>query len=435
MADSSDPKELVASPRRLLIYAPVPLYRFDGELFVERQAINGLRLWASHFSEVISMMPVQDAPPPAGWLPLRENQTALERVRIEPLPMAYRPDQFMRVFSSTKRKIAELITQAEYLSFAIGGLFGDWGAVSAFVAHRQKRRFAVWTDRVESEVLRQDLKDPIWRNRWRARLTYRPMAMLERKVVRMSALGLFHGKDTFDTYSPYCSNPHLVHDIHIRAEDHIPAERLSHKIETVGDGPLQIVYAGRADSMKGPLDWVEVLERLHVLGVDFRATWLGAGEALEQMRARVARAGLSDKVLLPGFVSAHDQVLETLRAAHVFMFCHKTPESPRCLIETLCNGTPIVGYDGAYAQDLISGHGGGVLVPMNDVEALTNAVAALASDRTRMGRLIAQARTDGLPFTDENVFEHRAELIKEQLAPTLPSSKRLRARWGETRAT
>lgn len=430
LSNNSEP-----TPRRLLIYAPVPLYRFDDELFVERQAINGLRLWACHFSEVISMMPVVDAPPPAGWLPMLENQEALDRVRIEPLPTAYRPDQFLRALPATKRKIADLIQQAEYLSFAIGGLFGDWGAVSAFVAHQQKRRFAVWTDRVESEVLRQDLKDPQWRNRFRARLTYRPMVMLERKVVKMADLGLFHGKDTFDTYSPYSSNPHLVHDIHIRADDHIPAERLAQKIETVAEGPLRIVYAGRADGMKGPLDWIAVLERLHVMGVDFRATWLGAGEALDQMRARVTRAGLSEQVFLPGFVSAHDQVLETLRDAHVFMFCHKTPESPRCLIETLCNGTPIVGYEGAYAQDLISGHGGGKLVPMNDVEALTHEIAHLAANRADTGRLIAQARADGVPFTDENVFEHRAQLIKEQLAPSLPGVKRLRARWGETSTT
>lgn len=417
---------------RLLIYAPVPLYRFGGALYVERQAINGLRLWAKHFSEVISMMPVEDAPPPVGWLPVSEHVGQLDRVRLEPLPTAYRPDQFARVYRKTRRKIAALIGQADYLSFAIGGLFGDWGAVAAFEARHQNRRFAVWTDRVESEVVRQDLNDPSWRRRLRARLTYRPMAMLEHKVVTMAALGLFHGKDTFDAYGPYSSNPHLVHDIHIREADHIPTDELAKKVAQVGDGPLQIVYAGRADAMKGPLDWVAVLERLHGMGVGFRATWLGSGDELEHMRARIARAGLSQQVFLPGFVSEHDQVLKELRRAHVFMFCHKTPESPRCLIEALSNATPIVGYESSYAQDLISGHAGGALVPVNDVEMLAYEVASLATDRARAGRLIGQARADGLPFTDEKVFAHRSALIKQELRPDMPGENRLDARWSET---
>ncbi len=417
---------------RLLIYAPVPLYRFDGVLYVERQAINGLRLWATHFAEVVSMMPVQDAPPPVGWLPADDFKAALKHVRLEPLPTAYRPDQFLRSYRATRRRIGALIQQAEYLSFAIGGLFGDWGAVAGFEARRQKRRFAVWTDRVESEVVRQDMKDPSRRRRWRARLTYRPMKLLEHKVVSMAALGLFHGKDTFDAYSPYSSNPHLVHDIHIRAEDHIPGDQLLRKINDAGSGPLRIVYAGRADAMKGPLDWIAVLERLKVMGIEFRATWLGAGDELEQMRTRVTRAGFSDQVFLPGFVTEHDQVLEELRRAHVFMFCHKTPESPRCLIEALSNGTPIVGYDSSYAQDLISANSGGVLVPVNDVEKLTDEIAALAQDRTKTAQLIGHARADGEPFTDENVFEHRSHLIKDQLRPDAPGANRLRARWGES---
>ena len=416
---------------QLLIFAPVPLYTFRGELFVESQAINGLRLWSHHFSEVIAMMPVREGPPPVGWLPVSDHAEALNSVRFECLPTAYRPDQFLRVLRSTRRRIGALIREAEYLSFAIGGLFGDWGAVAALEAHRQGRRFAVWTDRVESEVVRQDLKDTHWRNRLRARLTYRPMVWLERHVIRKAQLGLFHGMETFNAYSPYSANPHMVHDIHINADDHIPTDMLAQKVATVDRNPLRIVYAGRADAMKGPLDWVAVLERLKVMGIDFRATWLGNGDELAAMRARISRAGLEDRVELPGFVTDRDQVLKTLREAQLFLFCHKTPESPRCLIEALCNATPIVGYGGAYAQDLISAHSGGVLVPMNDIEALAQAVGDLAADRTRLAELITSARADGLPFTDEKVFEHRSHLIKEQLAPSAPSYKRFHARWGE----
>ena len=36
--------------------------------------------------------------------------------------------------------------------------------------------------------------------------------------------------------------------------------------------------------MKGPFDWLEVLERLDAAQVDFRAVWLGDGEHRAAMR-------------------------------------------------------------------------------------------------------------------------------------------------------
>ena len=132
-----------ASQSSLLIYAPVPLHLFEGELYIERQAVNGVRLWARHFEKITVMMPVSPTAPPAGWVPLRQFPEALSRVSIEPLPMAYRPDQFLYSLPQTLSRIRELIKEADYLSFAIGGLFGDWGAVSCLAAHQMQRPFAV----------------------------------------------------------------------------------------------------------------------------------------------------------------------------------------------------------------------------------------------------------------------------------------------------
>jgi colanic acid/amylovoran biosynthesis glycosyltransferase len=157
---------------------------------------------------------------------------------------------------------------------------------------------------------------------------------------------------------------------------------------------------------------VAVLERLSAAGVDFRAVWLGDGVELPAMQARVRAAGLDDRVSMPGFATDRSAVLASLRAAQVFLFCHKTPESPRCLIEALISGCPIVGYDGAFARDLITGHGGGPLVPRGEVAALAGAAAALAGDRTRLADLAGRAARDGAPFTAEAVFEHPNALIR-----------------------
>lgn len=401
----------------LLIYAPVQLVRTEAGLQLESQACNGLRLWAEHFDQVISMNPVTQGPLPDGWVPVDEADLGRQGIRLVPLPMAYRPDQFLRHYRKTRDIIRAEIAKADYRSFSIGGLAGDWGSVAAWQTHRAGLPFAIWTDRVESEVVRRTASSGLWRRRIRARLEHRPMWWWETFIIRRATLGLFHGKETYDTYAPYCREPQLVHDIHINKDAHISQDQLAAKVANVGQGPLKVVYTGRVSAMKGPFDWVEVLAKLKSQGIDVQATWLGDGPDLADMKRSVSAAGLEDNVTFTGFVDDRDVVMAQLRDAHIFLFCHKTPESPRCLIEALVSATPIVGYDGAFASDLIAAHQGGKLAPLNDVDALAEAVSDLAQDRAKLGDLIARAARDGAPFDDESVYAHRCEIIKTHLAP------------------
>lgn len=401
----------------LLISVSVPLYRAaDGGLLLEDQACNGLRLWAAHFARVIVLIPLETGPPPPAWVPIEAIGPALSRITLEPLPAAYRPDRFLCSYPEGRRRIRRRIAEADYMGFAFGGLFGDWGAVAAIEARRAGKPHYVWADRVESAVTRAAARAaPHWRRRLMSKLCHRPMAALERHLVRHAPLGLFHGRETFEHYAPWSPNPQLVHDIHVKAADHLSDARRAAKIAGASEGPLNILYVGRADPMKGPMDWIEALRLLAESGCEFRATWLGEGSELARMRAAVAAAGLAPLVALPGFTRDRALVLEALRSAHVMAFCHKTPESPRCLIEALISATPIVGYEGAFARDLIAGHGGGVMIGGQNPAALAKALAALASDRARLADLIARAARDGAPFTDEEVFRHRAEMIRAHL--------------------
>ena len=409
----------------LLIYAPVPVYREGTSLYIERQAVNGLRLWSEHFGRVTIVMPEKTAPRPQGWMLMSEALEPLPKVRVVTVPSAYGAQRFLYALPRQRRRLRKLIAEADYLSFAIGGLFGDWGAVCAVEALRLRRAFAIWTDRVESDVLRQTREWGGWKQQLKSRLYRRPMAWLERALISRADLGLFHGRETYDAYAAFSRNPQLVHDIHISGTEHISPAALQTKLSQLEQRPLQIVYAGRAEGMKGPEDWIDVLERLAALGIPFEAEWLGAGSCLQMMRDRVRRAGLSDKVRLPGFVEDHAEVRSRLQRADVFLFCHKTAESPRCLIEALTGATPIIGYEGAYAQDLVADHGGGVLVPRGDAAALAAVLADLSTKREGLARLMQNALADAAPYTDEKVFAHRCQLIRRYLAPVVrpPSDK------------
>jgi len=403
------------SKGNLLIYAPVPLYQSDDGYLLEDQACNGLRLWAENFDTVTVMIPLGHGSPPTSWKPVDIVGPNLARVRFVPLPMSYRPDVFFKNYRSCRDIIRQEIDKADYMSFSIGGLFGDWGSVACYQAHRRQRRFAIWTDRVESEVVRRTASSGRLKERTKARLTHRPMAWLERFLIRRATIGLFHGKETFDTYAPFCRQPILVHDIHIGKAEHISVDRLARKISAISDGPLKIGYVGRADPMKGPLDWVATLAKLAKSGTAFEAFWMGEGTEMDAMRAQAQAQGIADKIKFLGFVKDREEVLEKYRAADIFLFCHKTPESPRCLIEALVSGTPIVGYEGAFARDLISKHNGGRLVSLGEIDALVAQLEKLAQDRAMMAVMMAGAVKDGAPYDDVSVFAHRSNVIKDYL--------------------
>lgn len=401
--------------KKLLLYVHVPLYRDSGELLIEPQAANGLRLWSRNFDHITVMQPLRAGASDRTALQPVSQIPGADRITFDPLPMAYRPDRFLRELPAVRRKIRNNIAQADYLCFSLGGLWGDWGAVSSILAHQNGRRYSVWTDRVESQVTRHKARTGQGRAALRSKLTWRPMAALEKWVIRRAALGLFHGRETYDAYAPFCQQPQLVHDIHVKKSDHIGPDDLIRKQQQAGSGPLRIVYAGRADPMKGPLDWIEVLATLAHRGMDFRASWLGDGPLLAEMRSAINAAGLADKVELPGFVNDRGTVLKALQQAHVMLFCHKTPESPRCLIESLASGTPLVGYEGAFAADLLSGHGGGRLVQINDIAGLVDVLTSLAKDKAQLADLMDRAVQDAAPFHDEAVFAHRSQLIRDYL--------------------
>ncbi|MEM6458222.1 MAG: glycosyltransferase [Planctomycetota bacterium] len=350
-----------------------------------------------------------------GWVPIDAVGDAAERLTFEPLPAAWRVGEFVRAYPGVRRRIRRLIAGSNYLLFSLGGLVGDWGAVAAREARRMGRPYAVWTDRVESEVTRAQASSGPLKRRLCARLTWRPMRRVERHVIRHSTVGLFHGADTHRAYASLAPASELVHNIHVPRSARIDDDALDAKADAALDGPLRIVYAGRMADMKGPLDWLDVLEGLAARGVDFAATWMGDGEWMPRMRERVARPPLAGRVELPGFVGDRDTTMDALQQAHLFLFCHKTPESPRCLIESLIVGTPIVGYASGYARDLTAKQGGGRFVQTGEVAALTDAVAELAKNRPRLAALIRAAAADGRPFNDEDVFAHRSEVLRARL--------------------
>jgi glycosyltransferase involved in cell wall biosynthesis len=306
------------------------------------------------------------------------------------------------------------IAGSKHLQFAIGGLFGDWAAVAALEAARRGRRYAIHTDRVEHEVLKRTSAGMSGMRRLRAAIEAPLMARYHRHVIRSCSLGLWHGDDCYRAYSPWCKESHLIHDVHTKEADLIDGPTLEAKVRRVMEAEVfELIYAGRLDPMKAPLEWLRAIGAARDKGVRLRATWYGEGPLLDAAKAEASRLNLGNAVRVPGFVADRAALLDRLRSAHAMVFTHVTPESPRSLLESLLSGTPILGYDNAYALELLSGRGGGALVPIHDAEALGGLIVEIWNDRPRLARLIRQAAENGTRFTDSAVFSERSKLVQQ----------------------
>ena len=400
----------------MLLVLPVPFRVSNGELYVEAQAANGLERWADHFARVVVAAPVipeQMVPGLSGVVWRRfESLAHKDRIVAKPLPWAYTPGSFLRAQNSVRMQLRKWIAGADYLQFAIGGLWGDWAAVAALEARSMGRRYAIHTDRVEHVLMRKLASGSALR-RLKIAVEAPLMERFHRRAIRGCSLGLWHGNDCFEAYSPWCGENHLIHDVHTQATDLIGEPELERKVAAALSAPeLELAYAGRLDPMKAPLEWLRALAAARAQGARLRAVWYGEGPLLDEAVAQCAQLGLNEHVRFAGFVAGRAELLGHVREAHAFLFTHVTPESPRNLLEALVCGAPLVGYSSAYADDLLTGHGGGVLVPVHDTEALGRVLALLSADRERVAGMIREAAANGRRFTDQAVFAERSDLIK-----------------------
>ena len=204
----------------MLLVLHCPLRVQEGKLLWESQACNGLERWADNFGSLVIAAPVIPEVLAAQMKNIVWQDPATlnrpDRFEFVQLPWAYSLPQFLKTYASTRQQLAELVQRCEYIQVGIGGLVGDWAAITALEAHRQNRKCAVHADRVEHQVVLSVAKQAGWKTRLAATIASPLMAHFEKYVIKRSDLGLWHGQDCYAAYSPFCKTSYVVHDVHTK---------------------------------------------------------------------------------------------------------------------------------------------------------------------------------------------------------------------------
>ena len=399
----------------LLLVTHVVLRNGPNGLQIDDQTAAGIAQWCRYFDQV-TYFGIAEAAGDAHtssteWVDI-QNYAGAERCQLVALPHSYRVGKMAGEYRRVRRLLAIAVDQHTHLCFTIGGLIGDWPAIGALEANRRRRKYSAWIDRVEPLIIRNRLSGASVLKRAAAMVALPTMERYTKFLLARSEIALLQGRDTFDHYSQWAPEPYCTYDTHTSANDEISSSDLAHKQTRIEAGePLQILYVGRAAAMKGPFDWLEVLNLLHRRGVAFRATWLGDGPDLRHMQERTAELELSAVVKLPGFQGDREEVLRAMRNSDLLLFCHKTPESARCLIEALVSGCALVGYETAYPRGLVEAQGGGVFSPQDDVLSLVGRISDLATDRPKLANVVGSAAASGKSYNEDVVYAYRAKLM------------------------
>lgn len=410
--------DLKIRPCSHFLMVPVPLLYRDGELHLELQANIGLRQWLSNFDTMIVAAPLLAEADAATlysfvWVPAVEFGSAVQFV---PLPAVPNTKSFLQNWSRISSQINECIENSRYLQFGISYLIGDWAGIGAEMAIRKRRRYAVHMDKVEYRVLLDASRNESRSRRLKARVISPLTRLWHHRLIRHASLSLCHGSDCFEAYKSLSPASYLIHDIHIEVDagevDRLGARKQE---EILGGRPLMLCYTGRMVEDKAPRDWVRAVAHAHKRGARLKAIWLGDGPLRDEIAALVAEYGMSEVITLPGFESDRQRVMNLIGSSHLMLFTHITPESPRCLLEALMHGTPILGYETAFSKDLVAKNGGGIHVESGNFEALAEMLIKLDKDRAALAQLVRSARLDGKQFSSREVFRHRSNLIKRYL--------------------
>jgi glycosyltransferase involved in cell wall biosynthesis len=121
----------------------------------------------------------------------------------------------------------------------------------------------------------------------------------------------------------------------------------------------------------------------------WHAVMVGAGEHGDQLRALVAELGIADRVTFTGY---REDRMAFLKGFDVFVLPSLSEGTPRCLMESMAAGIPIVASDIPGCRNLVDGSSTGLLFPVGDERALRERVVELSESAERRASIVDNAR-------------------------------------------
>ena len=138
-----------------------------------------------------------------------------------------------------------------------------------------------------------------------------------------------------------------------------------------------IVYIGSLVEGKGLDVLIAALE--HLDGRPFQAALIGDGPMRNSIREQIKRARLEDRITLTG-LRPHSEIPYWLAASKFLVLPSRSEGRPNVVLEAMAAGKPVVATRLPGTAEIVEDGKSGILVEIDDVVGLKNAISRLLSD-------------------------------------------------------
>lgn len=212
----------------------------------------------------------------------------------------------------------------------------------------------------------------------------RALALAERHAYRRAAMVLCVSPSTAEVVRRLGVEPRRVEVV----PPGIEVVRLDAAAGATARQPGRVLFVGRLEPEKGPLDAVAVMAALCARVSGVHGVLVGQGSLQREVEAAAA-AVPGSRVRVLGGVDDTTLAREYARA-EVLLMPSRYEGLGIAGLEAMALGVAVVGADVTGLRDAL--RHGGVLVPAGDLAAMTDAAAALLTDAPRRADLVTEAR-------------------------------------------
>lgn len=140
----------------------------------------------------------------------------------------------------------------------------------------------------------------------------------------------------------------------------------------------KIVSVGRLIAQKNPFMLLSAFGSISEEFPEHRLVFYGDGDMMDLIKQTAREMGLEGRVELAG---AKKNVFEYTKDADVYVMTSYYEGMPNALIEAMCMGLPVISTKVSGASDVIKSGENGILVDIDDVDALADALRKVLNDK------------------------------------------------------
>lgn len=178
------------------------------------------------------------------------------------------------------------------------------------------------------------------------------------------------------------------------------------------DGKPLIGIFGRICDWKGQDIFLKAIAKIpDVNAIIVGGVQFGEDKYEQYLHDLAEELGISDKVQ---FLGHSDNVPILMAACDVITHCSTTPEPfGRIIVEAMLCTKPVIATNAGGAKEIIEQNKSGILVPMKDIDALSNEIIKCVRDQNFASKIASSARTRAERFSSKRMCDEFMHIVSQ----------------------